>query len=106
MQSKLLWLIPITALLVALLDMPYGYYQLLRVLIFCVSGYLAFEAIGRSQVNWAWVFGGTALVYNPLIKLALGRDLWSMVNVATAVLLAFYLYWKRHSAHQHPEPIE
>jgi hypothetical protein len=88
---KLVWLVPIAALGGALLDMPYGYYQLLRVLVFCATAYLAFESYKRGDVAWAWALGGTAIVYNPFFKLALGRDIWTMVNIATIVL--FIAHW-------------
>jgi hypothetical protein len=89
--SNLVWLVPIAALGAALLDMPYGYYQLLRVLVFCVAAYLVFEAQRSGDVAWAWVLAGTAIVYNPFFKLALGRELWTMVNIATIVI--FIAHW-------------
>lgn len=89
--SKLVWLVPIAALGGALLDMPYGYYQLLRVLVFCATAYLAFESHKRGDVAWAWALGATAIVYNPFFKLALGREIWTMVNIATIVL--FIAHW-------------
>lgn len=73
------------------MDMPYGYYQLLRVLVFCVTGYLALESHRRGYVAWAWALGGTAIVYNPFFKLALGQELWTMVNIATIVV--FISHW-------------
>jgi hypothetical protein len=89
--SPFVWLIPIVALGVALLEMPYGYYQLLRVLVFCVAAYLAFESAKRSETSWAWVLGGIALIYNPLVRLALGRDIWEVVNIATIGVLCAHL---------------
>lgn len=92
--SRFVWIIPIGALVVALADMPYGYYQLLRVLIFCTAAYLAFDAYKRSETNCAWVLGGISLVYNPVAKLALGRDMWSLVNLATILVFAGNLLWR------------
>jgi hypothetical protein len=88
---KPIWLVPIAALSVALLDMPYGYYQLLRVLVFCATAYLALECQRRGYVAWAWALGGMAIVYNPFFKLALGRELWTLVNIATIVV--FISHW-------------
>ncbi len=89
--SKLVWLVPIAALGGALLDMPYGYYQLLRVLVFCATAYLVLESHRRGYVAWVWALGGTAIVYNPFFKLALGGELWTMVNIATIVV--FISHW-------------
>lgn len=89
--SKFVWLVPIAALGGALLDMPYGYYQLLRVLVFCATAYLALESHRRGYIAWAWALGSTSVVYNPFLKLALGREIWMMVNIATIVV--FISHW-------------
>ncbi|MFW5617788.1 MAG: DUF6804 family protein [Prevotella pectinovora] len=34
-----------------------------------------------------WTFGALALLFQPLVKIALGRDVWNIVDVAVAVLL-------------------
>jgi hypothetical protein len=89
---KLIWIVPIGALAIALLDMPYGYYQLLRLLICGVAGYLAFCSSEQGDTGWAWILGGLAVLYNPVFKFALGREMWGMVNVATIGILAVHLF--------------
>jgi hypothetical protein len=93
-QPKLIWLVPMAALAVALFDMPYGYYSLLRFLMCGVCLYLAVQE-GNSESGWVWILGGCALLYNPLFKIHLGREVWSIVNVATIALLAGHM--RRHS---------
>lgn len=80
------------ALGAGLLDMPYGYYQLLRLLICGVAAYLAWWSHNRGRTGWAWILGGLAVLYNPVMKIALGRVLWEPVNVATIVLLAMHWF--------------
>jgi len=66
----------------------YGYYTLLRWI--CCSGF-AFITLGYFQVgiiNWVWIFGTSVGVYNPLVPLALNKELWSIVNVITIAILA------------------
>lgn len=89
-----IWLGPIICVLIALLDLPYGYYQLLRVIIFCSSGYIAVQEKGRNSEFWFWIFVACALIYNPIIKLSLGREIWPFVNVATAGLYGSH-FWLR-----------
>ena len=89
---KFVWLVPMVALVVALLEMPYGYYQLLRVLVFCVAVYLAYRSIQGSNTGWAWILGGLAIVYNPFIRLHLGADIWPIVNVVTIGILAAHMW--------------
>ena len=93
-----IWLIPIAALGVALADMPYGYYQLLRVLVFCACCYLAFRSHESKLQAWTWLFAGLAITYNPIVKLHLGAEVWPIVNVATILVLAFHLYRSRRLA--------
>ena len=85
------WLVPIAALGVALLEMPYGYYQLLRVLVFCVSCYLAYRSHEDQEQGWTWLLAGLAITYNPIVKLHLGAEVWPFVNVGTILLLAVHL---------------
>lgn len=85
------WFVPIVALLITLLDMPYGYYQLLRVMVFCVSAYLAVAESKYEQRIWFWVLVACAIIYNPIFRLSLGREIWSFVNIATAVFLGAHL---------------
>ena len=72
--------------LVCLLDMPYGYYQFVRFTGMIVFGLLAFENYQKNQM-WFIIWISSALLINPFFKIALGRDLWNIVDVIWAVLL-------------------
>lgn len=64
-------------------DNPYGYYVILRFVCCAVFAFLTLKAIAQRKEGWAWVFGVTAAVYNPFIRVALNRDIWSIVNLVT-----------------------
>jgi hypothetical protein len=84
--------IAIAALLVALLDMPYGYYILLRVAVCAVAVYVALNTRDAAQ----WAAWAAAVVYNPVFRLPLGRPVWVTVNVATIIGMAFIAWrWKK-----------
>lgn len=91
-QAKVVGFIKITLvalLLFALNDAnPYGYYQLLRWACFGVFAYLAYDLNAKGCAGWAWLFAVFALLYNPFLPMALGRDIWEVVNVLTAAVLA------------------
>lgn len=93
MAKWAIWIIPAICHLIAPLDMPYGYYQLLRVLVFCACLYLASLEL-KHGTPWSWAFVAGALIYNPLVKLSLGRELWSFVNIATAIFFVAH-FWQR-----------
>lgn len=66
---------------------PYGYYVLLRIVLCGVCTFLAHRALKSDKDTWAWVLGGTAVIYNPIVRIHLTREIWSIVNIATVVLL-------------------
>jgi HEAT repeat protein len=78
---------------------PYGYYILLRWVCCGVFAYLAFQAVSRRKIGWAWVFGISAVVYNPIIRVHLTRGMWEVVNVATLGVLAVSVWalWPRRT---------
>ena len=38
------------------------------------------------------MLGGFGVLYNPIFKFPLSRDIWSIVNVATICLLAIHMW--------------
>ncbi len=71
--------------------LPYGYYVLLRWVCCAAFAYLALHAHRQKQDTWTWVLGVTAAIYNPIVPLHLGREVWTVVNLATIVIAAFSL---------------
>lgn len=62
---------------------PYGYYVLLRVVVCGISIYLALRAYEQQNMGWVWTLGIMAAVYNPIFRVHLTREIWSVVNVVT-----------------------
>lgn len=92
-----IWLGPIGILLIALADMPYGYYQILRVILFCASVYLAIAEGRRDGGFWLWAFIASALIYNPIATLSLGREIWTIVNVMTIAIFGVHFWTRKNS---------
>ncbi|SMP97405.1 hypothetical protein SAMN05421679_11313 [Epilithonimonas pallida] len=68
-----------------LLDMPYGYYQLVRFIALIGFGVLAYQANQRSRQTEMFIYGALALLFQPFFKIALGRELWNIVDVIVGV---------------------
>lgn len=85
-----LWLIPAGMLLGALLHLPYGYYTLLRLVVCLTAAIIAFQSWPKHQA-WAIAFGVVALLFNPLIIVALDRETWAPIDVAVAAM--YLLHW-------------
>ncbi len=67
--------------------LPYGYYMLLRLVATGVFIWAAFIAYERNNEALPWVYGILALLFNPLIKIHLPKELWAVVDVGSGVLL-------------------
>ena len=78
--------------LLCILDMPYGYYQLYRFLALGVFLYLAYEE--QDKKEWMIVWLMSALLVQPIFKIALGREIWNMVDIAFALILVISAFKK------------
>ncbi len=75
-----------------LLNMPYGYYQLVRFIALVSCGILAFKAYQQNNQTAMVIYAALALLFQPFFKIALGRDLWNIVDVIIAVGLIISLF--------------
>jgi hypothetical protein len=70
---------------------PYGFYTLLRIVV-CVSAtYLALQARRHMKTFWLWLMVGTALLFNPVVPVALRRSNWQPLDFIAAVVFAISL---------------
>ena len=74
-------------LCLCLADMPYGYYQFIRFISLIAFGYFAFEAYSNQKQGLMILFGSLALLFQPLVKISLGRQLWNIIDVVVAIIL-------------------
>lgn len=73
----------------ALMDMPYGYYQLLRITTFVTAGWTALYFFKVERQAAAVGFGLIALIYNPIFRISLDRSVWEPINILTAIAFVF-----------------
>lgn len=88
---KHLKLILIIALLLCLAPMSYGYYMLVRFFATVMFGLMAYQYCREKKENLMIVFGALAVLFQPLIKIPLGRTVWNVVDVVIAVVLIIQL---------------
>lgn len=80
--------LPLAILLfLCLLDMPYGYYQFVRVVATIAFVYLAFTAFEQKNQQELIIFIVLAILFQPLEKFAFGRVLWNIIDVAVGIYL-------------------
>jgi hypothetical protein len=92
MTYKILRIIAAILLFWALDRHPYSYYTFLRFVVCGVAGYGAFISIKLDKNVWAWIFGITAVLFNPILPIHLNRDLWAIIDVAVALVLIVSLF--------------
>jgi len=73
--------------LVCLFDMPYFYYQFIRILGLTCFLILAYFEHQKNNKIWMIVWVCSAIIINPIIKIPLGRTLWNIVDVIWVILL-------------------
>jgi hypothetical protein len=76
-------------LLVALADMPYVYYQILRIVLTVIAGIAAFSLFGKDIKHAGWIAVVIAVTYNPLVPFRMERESWEVINMLTILALAY-----------------
>lgn len=81
---------------------PYFAYVLLRFLVCAVSIRWCYRTYRQDRPFWAWMFGGAALLFNPLFPMRMARTDWAKLNYLTAaffiIALAVSLVWNKESS--------
>jgi len=76
---------------------PYGYYILLRWICCGTLIFLTFEAMELEKMNYTWTLGITAVIYNPIIPVHLNREIWSIINIITIIILFSTIFFLKES---------
>src|SRR5258708_29074197 len=82
---KVVKIILAVLLFLCVLRMPYGYYQLIRFVSMTLFAIFAYEY--RKNIPLMIVFISLAVLFQPLIKLHFGREMWNIVDVIVGVFL-------------------
>ena len=80
------------ALIVCLFPMPYGYYTLVRFVAMILFGCMAYSFYKEEKIPLWILFVALALLFQPFMKVALGRTMWNVIDVILAVALVILWY--------------
>ena len=87
MDTKVFWIAPIIVMAIGFLPMPYGYYNLSRLVVSGCAIYFAYSLYKHTDFTFVWIFGFLAVLYNPIIPVHLyDKQIWMVVNVITGLL--------------------
>ena len=82
-------------LLICLFNLPYGYYQLFKYIALVGFAILAYYEYERKNIPLVIVFVGLVLLFQPIAKVALGRQAWRVVDVVVAAGLILTVFVRK-----------
>lgn len=77
---------------VAIADLPYGFYRLLRWITCGVAIASAVQLHHNRHTGWVWALGIVALIFNPLIPFHFAKDTWRVFDFFAGALF-FVTLW-------------
>lgn len=88
---------PAVLLVVAVLPLPYGYFQFLRIVVTAAAAFVAFVEWERLGGWNTWVVGfvGLALLFNPVWPVHLNKGAWRLIDPASASVFVAYWWFTR-----------
>ena len=78
-------------LLLCLIDADYGFYQAMRTLVSFGFAFLAYNYYKCGDKTNAIIFLCLLIVFQPLMKIGLGRSIWVVVDVIVAGFLIYQI---------------
>lgn len=97
--NKLPAILSSVLLLLAILDWPYGYYTLLRIIITAVSAYYSYylyeNKLAETLKFWFWGLIFIAILFNPILPIYLDRKTWGFIDILTTIFFISFIYNKK-----------
>lgn len=85
MNNSIIKIILAILLILCLVDMSYGFYQFVRFAAMVGFAYLAYSANEQNRKNEMIIYIALALLFQPFIKIALGRTIWNIVDLIVGI---------------------
>ena len=79
------YLILAAMFLLCLAPMPIGYFSLVRLVAVISFGVMAYKSYAAKKEIFSWTFGILALLFQPFVKITLGRTIWNIIDVVVAI---------------------
>jgi uncharacterized membrane protein YhdT len=77
--------------------MPYGFYQLVRFTALVGFVILAYQASERQDRTEMIIYICLAILFQPLMKITLGRQIWNIVDIVVGIGLVITIFIKKKS---------
>ena len=76
-------------LLIALIPLPYAYYQLLRIVVTIAASIYAFYFYTDNQMPKVIIFGIIAIIWNPIFPIYMDKSVWMILDIVGATVFFF-----------------
>jgi hypothetical protein len=73
--------------------MPFGFYQFIRFAVLIGFSVLAFQAHQQGRQTEMIIYGLT-LLFQPFFKIALGREMWNIIDALVGIGLIILIFMK------------
>ncbi len=97
---RIVWLICALLLVAAVLRLPYGYYNLLRIVICGAAALIAVACLTEdTQRGMAWTatFILIVVLFNPILPIRLHRSIWFYLDLMAAGVFTAHLIFCRNT---------
>lgn len=85
-------------LFLCLADMPYSYFEIMRLV--CITGFgmLAFKSFKDGNEYTAILYCGLVLLFQPFAKVHIGREMWNVIDIIVGGGLVISIFLKKKKA--------
>ena len=94
MKINIIKIILAVLFFICVAKMPYGYYQLVRFIALIGFALLAYFANENGSKIETVIFIALAILFQPIIKIALGRSLWNIIDIIVGACLTLSIFFK------------
>ena len=77
---------------ICLAELPYGFYQFVRFAALVGFAILAYKANDKENKTEMIIYICLAVLFQPLIKISLGREIWNVVDVIVGLALLVSIF--------------
>lgn len=94
LQKQILVPSIITSVLLLIAIFPikqYGFFILLRWVVFITAVYVGFFMYQAKKATWIWLMGIIAVLFNPIKPIHLSKGFWQPVDFVTAIIFLISL---------------
>lgn len=91
-RNKLIALILAVLLFTCLAPMPYGYFQLIRLIALFAFTFFSYTEFKNERKSLGIIFLALAILFQPFIRIALGREIWNSIDIIVGIGLLIYAF--------------